>query len=125
MTVTIHQGDCRQIMSDQYDHAINVANRISLAVQLRDKLVEAQSIDCKTCGNCFFWMMSRGCPHEHNVRGRQRGPHMNEMACGKFKIKDCVSELKVKRMAEAVAFAKLHHIPMTYSVSSDDGVRGS
>lgn len=35
------------------------------------------------CGNCDYWM-TRQCPREKNVNGRNRGPSMNGIACSKY-----------------------------------------
>lgn len=37
-----------------------------------------------TCGDCKLWL-TKNCPRERlGEDGRKRGPHCNEMACGKF-----------------------------------------
>lgn len=40
------------------------------------------------CGECYWWMKSRDCPREHNVRGMSRGPSCDDGACPKFQAKN-------------------------------------
>lgn len=97
---------------DQFDKAITALGRFSLLAQLRDKVVEASQIGRSECGNCFFWMKSSACPREHNVNGRQTGPTMSDPPCSKFTIKQSTLDLKAQRLAEAVAFATKHDLPI-------------
>lgn len=45
------------------------------------------------CGNCRLWM-TRACPAERNVNGRNRGPHMNGAACAVFAEKEYVQDYR-------------------------------
>lgn len=49
------------------------------------------------CGECYWWMKSRDCPREHNVKGMSRGPTCDAAVCDKFKAKD---EETAARVAE-------------------------
>jgi hypothetical protein len=86
--------------------------RMSLLVQLRDKLVACSMIGRPECGNCFFWMKSRECPRERNVAGASRGPSSLDRACDKFRIEKRIVDLKAERLSDAVAFAKTYGLPI-------------
>lgn len=45
------------------------------------------------CGNCRFWM-TRKCPKEKNVNGRNRGPSMNGLSCRLFEESWHVDDLR-------------------------------
>ena len=53
------------------------------------------------CGECYYWMKSRDCPREHNVRGMNRGPSCGDGACVKFKAKDAATAAGIE--------ARMHH----------------
>ena len=66
-----------------WDLATRVADHIHRQALVAEK--KKQLRDCgAACGDCDYWMKSSLCPKEHNVNGRNRGPSMNGMKCGKF-----------------------------------------
>lgn len=95
----------------EIDAIINAVNRISLLGQLRDKVWYATEAQRDRCGSCFFWMKSRDCPREKNVGGMSRGPSRNDGVCAKFKITQSAVDLRLRRIAEAVDFAREHNLP--------------
>lgn len=105
-------------MSDlrrDFHNMIEAMGRVSLLAHLRDKVIEAQQTDRSRCGNCFFWMKSRECPREHNVNGYMRGPSSGDPACGKLQLEQWVIDLKMRRIAEAIAFADEHDLPLPFA----------
>lgn len=106
------RGNTMADIRDDFDKIVGAMGRASLLVQLHDKIVEVRQTDRRECGNCYYWMMSRYCPREQNVDGYQVGPSMNTPACDKFNIKQDAIDLKMKRLGEAIAFAKKHNLPI-------------
>ena len=94
------------------DRAIDGLQRISLMAQLRDKVSIALAAGKPRCGNCYYWMKSRDCPHEHNVGGMSRGPSADALTCSKFKITQRAVDLRAKRIREAVEFANRYGLPI-------------
>lgn len=59
------------------------------------------------CGECYYWMKSRECPREHNVRGMSRGPSSGDATCAKFKAKDARTATAIaERWKPADAYLK-------------------
>jgi hypothetical protein len=103
----------------QIDQLIDGVGRISLLAQLRDKVVEASQTTQRKCGNCYHWMKSSDCPMERrNPAGRRVGPSMNAPACGKFQLEQWVADLRSKRIADAIAFAEKHDLPVPQGLSA-------
>ena len=96
----------------EIEAVIDGLNRISLLAQLRDKVVEARVAAKPRCGNCHWWMKSRDCPREHNVKGMTRGPDAGGLPCSKHQWTDSSLALFRQRYAEAVAFAEQHDLPV-------------
>jgi len=68
------------------------------------------------CGKCHWWMKSRDCPKERNVKGYSRGPSCNDstaVSCPKFKFSDNaiyfmeLLEKEAVQTANAKSFADL------------------
>lgn len=97
---------------DSFDQIASGLNRISELAQLRDKVVVALATDARRCGSCQHWMKSRSCPSERNVNGMSRGPSSEAPACGKFLITASTVVLRQQRIADAVAFANAHNLPV-------------
>lgn len=95
-----------------FDKAISALDKISQIGQLRDLVFYALDAAKPRCGNCYFWMKSRDCPREHNVKGISRGPSSGENPCPKYRITHQASGLIRKRTDEAVVFAKQHGLPI-------------
>lgn len=64
-------------------------------VQLSYELSMALKSALPRCGECYWWMKSRDCPREHNVKGMSRGPSCNDATCDKFKAKDAATAAAV------------------------------
>ena len=58
-----------------------VSSRVHMLSIEQDKL---NMLERKVCGNCFYWMKSRLCPREANVKGMTRGPSSSGSPCEKF-----------------------------------------
>lgn len=54
------------------------------------------------CGSCRMWM-TRQCPKERNVSGRNHGPSMNAPKCPRFEMKASSEELRRQWIAEREA----------------------
>ncbi len=70
----------------------------------------------KTCGRCHWWMKSKDCPAEKNVRGISRGPSSGSnlaLTCSKFRRSEQAKELtrrlesEADQTAKATSFAEL------------------
>lgn len=66
-------------------------------VQLGYDISRALASALPRCGECHWWMKSRDCPREHNVKGMSRGPSCNDATCDKFEPKD---DATANRIAE-------------------------
>ena len=60
---------------------------------------KAWNWDRERCGECQYWM-TRGCPSEKNVKGRNRGPSMNGCTCFKYEVKILTIREKIKQLKE-------------------------
>lgn len=98
---------------DDLESIIAAVSKISAQRCLRDKIYEATQTERRVCGSCNLWMMSNSCPREaRNSLGGREGPSRADIACNKFSLAKCLSDLKAERMAEAVSYAKAHGLPM-------------
>jgi len=96
-----------------FDRLIDAVSKISALGRLRDKVAEALATDSRVCGNCNHWMKHSECPREtRNNHGRRVGPSMGAPACAQFSLEQWVAELKAKRIAEAVSYAKARDLPV-------------
>ena len=102
-----------------FDRIIANVSKISALAQLRDKVIEALQTDKRVCGNCNHWMKRDSCPREtRNSQGRRQGPSMLAIACGDFALENWVSDLKAKRIAEAVGYAQANDLPLPRAIAS-------
>ena len=54
----------------------------------------------KKCGNCFYWMKSRLCPREKNVKGMTMGPSISGLPCEKFEMGEYHNRLIEKQKSK-------------------------
>lgn len=86
-------------------------------VHLRDMVKEAMATALPKCGLCRAWMANT-CPREgRNEQGRRTGPNCNGAPCSQFSMEPWALELRDKRVADAVAFAKKHDLPLPAALS--------
>lgn len=94
---------------DDVGRTVSAFSRASRLVDLNSKFAAAQLLDKRECGNCYFWMKSRECPREKNVKGYSRGPSCSGFACDKFQVTNSAVALKEKRLAEIGDEIKAFH----------------
>lgn len=89
-----------------FDKLIAATAKIGVIAVLGDMVREMNATDRKRCGNCYYWMMSRECPRERNVNGRNVGPSSGELACQKFELTGRAKDLKESRRLACIKFAE-------------------
>lgn len=67
--------------------------------KIRQLRIDVARVDC---GGCNLWM-TRQCPRERNVNGRNHGPSMYSPICPKYAEKSSTAKLRDERKAELAA----------------------
>ena len=98
-------------LRNQFDRMIEAGNRVSAILILKDKIQYAFDGGKRECGSCNLWM-TRSCPYERNVNGRNQGPSMSHPACGKFARTASSINIQRGRIEDAIAFALEHDLPV-------------
>lgn len=94
-----------------WDSVATPLERLSLLVQLKDKVRDAAESTRPRCGSCQHWMKSRICPREKNVNGYSRGPSCNDLPCDKYLLSSRSAENTKRKCQEAVDSAEAHGLP--------------
>jgi len=87
--------------------------------ELYQKILKLDRWTNKRCGNCDKWMCCN-CPKEYNVKGRNKGPSMNEFGCELFIVKSYQIKYRQEEVNEILKskyikyfkedFLKLHKV---------------
>lgn len=79
-----------------------ISSRMHMLQIQQEKL---DNFERRECGNCFYWMKSRMCPRERNVKGMTRGPSCSGLPCKKFAREEHLERL-IKEQKYKVSEAK-------------------
>ncbi len=86
-------------MEEIFDAFVKFSVNLHAKDEFNKEFLKAWNWDKERCGECQYWM-TRGCPSEKNVNGRNRGPSMNGCACFKYEVKVLTIREKIKRLKE-------------------------
>ena len=96
-----------------------IVEAISIKHGVENLLKQIQETDRwinKRCGNCQYWM-TRQCPLERNVNGRNHGPSMKAYGCAKFIVKPYQVGYRNEEIKDILASKYIKYIKESYLIS--------